>query len=204
VGSSSQSAVAVLASTGNSSPFSLNVGGIVGTGNASVVCLLGQLGNNCAGSVAVGTGNSMGPGSDHSVVVGSGNSVGDLTHGAYGFVFGAESSISNNARQGLALGQNCTATGDCGIAIGSFATAGANQCVIGNGQFHAINASIDDFTVYGSVGGVAVYTLRAVDNPTSGLTGLTLVYNNGVVTTNKNVKAAAVPPGGSLLLYVDP
>jgi len=107
-------------------------------------------------------------------------------------------------RQGLVLGQGSSVTGDCGIAVGCYAAAAANQCVIGNGQLHSLDTSIHDFTVYGKVGGVSIYTLRAVDNPSSGLTGLTLVYNNGVVTTNKNVKAAVSPPGGSLLLYMDP
>ena len=206
VGSSSQSAVAVLASTGNSSPFSLNVGGIVGTGNASVVCLLGQLGNNCAGSVAVGIGNSMGPGSDQSVAVGSNNSIGDLSHFGSGYIFGAGCTISNGVIQGLALGQACAVTGTCGIAIGSFTTAGANQCIIGNNGFHAVDTAIHLFSVAGGTSGSPLTSFQAIDNPAGGSTGITLVFNNGATTTNKVVKAttlAGMNPA-SLVLYVDP
>jgi len=43
-----------------------------------------------------------------------------------------------------------------------------------------------------------------VSNPAAGSTGLSVVYNTAGTYSNKTIKAAVAPPGGSLLLYVDP
>jgi hypothetical protein len=206
VGSSSQSAVAVLGTTGNSSPFSLNVNGTMGTGNPDVVCILGQIGDGCNASVAIGIGNTMGPNSIFSAIVGQNNHIGDLSHSATGYIFGDGCAISNGVLQGLALGQACAVTGTCGIAIGSFAMAGANQCIIGNNGTHPVDAAIHLFAVAGGTSVSPLTSFQAIDNPASGSTGITLVFNNGATTTSKVVKAttlAGMNPA-SLVLYVDP
>jgi len=204
IGSSSQSAVCILGTTGNTSPGSLNVNGTIGNGNPDVVNILGQIGDNCNGSIAIGSGNSIGPTGMFSTIVGQSNSIGDLTHGATGYIFGDNNSIANAVLEGIIIGLQSSVTGTCGIAIGSYVTAIANQCVIGNGLPHAVDTSIHDFTVNGNFGGVSLYTIRAVDNPVAHYTGLTVVYNDATVTTNKNVRALASPPANSLLLFIDP
>ena len=55
----------------------------------------------------------------------------------------------------------------------------------------------------------AINTLLVTDNPGSGATGLTIVYNSGGTFSNKIVNAAAVTgvtgiPDGSLVLYMNP
>jgi len=53
--------------------------------------------------------------------------------------------------------------------------------------------------------GAALDTIRAVDDPSvSGETGLTVVFNSAGAFSNKTLKAAVAPPGGSLLAYFDP
>jgi hypothetical protein len=107
------------------------------------------------------------------------------------------STIDNGVLRAIAI--NGTATGTHSIALAG-GVAGANEMVVGGSL---LANSFRTFQVRG-FNGVTLNTIRAIDTPSAGETGLSVIYNNGVAVTNKTLKAAASPPVGALLLYVDP
>lgn len=92
-------------------------------------------------------------------------------------------------------------TGAHAIAFGSSAVAGANTMIVGNNTNTAM--AIHQFSVQGYNGSV-LDTISAVDNPTDGCFGLSVVYNVGGTYSNKTIKGAVTPPTGAILLYADP
>jgi hypothetical protein len=109
----------------------------------------------------------------------------------------------------LGNGSTTTAANNYSIAIGVNASAGENECVIGESDVTHTVGAIRTFVVRGldtSVPGNAVIdTFKAIVNPAAGDTGVTLVYNAAGTYSNKTVRASASPvPVGSLLLYIDP
>ncbi len=109
---------------------------------------------------------------------------------------------------GIAIGAAANATSadptKWAIALGAHATAGAGQFVVGmSDNVLSPNPAMHYFAVRGYNGG-NLDTISATDAPADGATGLAVVYNSGGTFSNKTVKAAASPPVGSLLLYVDP
>jgi hypothetical protein len=117
----------------------------------------------------------------------------------YSVVLGNGSSVDASLTGAVIVGASSSVTGNYGIAIGLGVTAAANTCIIGE----TTAAPIHTFMVVGN-NGAATSTISATDNPASGDTGLTLVYNTSGTFTNKIVRAAVTPPGGSLKLYIDP
>jgi hypothetical protein len=111
------------------------------------------------------------------------------------------SNISPGVTGGLAIAGS-TVTGNQSVAIAG-ATAAANEVVIGDSvaalAFHT-------FVVRGfdTIALSALDTIKAIDNPASGETGLSVVYNNGASQANKTLKVALNPPVGALIVYVDP
>lgn len=99
----------------------------------------------------------------------------------------------------IAIGTGTTVSGLDGIAFGHGATATASQFIVGD----STNGALHYFAVRGNNGGV-LDTIRAIDTPADGETGLTIVFNAAGSYTNKTVKGAVAPPGGSILLYMDP
>jgi hypothetical protein len=109
------------------------------------------------------------------------------------------------AYRSVVLGHQCQISADYTIAIGYGAiNSAANTMVVGSNSVADIG-NIHTVTFNG-YNGAAIITLAATDNPANtGDIGLTVVHRTGVATVvNKTVKAAVAPPGGSLLLYVDP
>jgi hypothetical protein len=90
------------------------------------------------------------------------------------------------------------------LALGAYAEAAGGECIIGHSD-NVLNPSpsVHLFAVRG-YNGADLDTIAAIDNPADGSTGLSVVYNTGGTFSNKTIKAAASPPVGSLLLYVDP
>lgn len=108
-----------------------------------------------------------------------------------------------NCNYVVAIGRDVTVDTDVidSIAIGRGAhSTVSHECVIGAGT---ADTSISIFTVRG-YNGTALDTLKAINNPASGETGLSVTYNDGASISNKTLKAAVSPPGGSLLAYFDP
>jgi hypothetical protein len=107
---------------------------------------------------------------------------------------------------GIAIGTGCTilSTGQIwAIAIGYHATAGDGQCIIGDSD-NTVDPKpqIHYFAVRG-YNGLALDTIRAVDDPADGESGLAVVYNAGGTFSQKMLKASASPPVGALLAYLE-
>jgi hypothetical protein len=123
-----------------------------------------------------------------------------------GNIFIAGSGSSTSSDGAIIIGAASSVTGLAGMVFGSGATAAANQCVFGRPSIPpgSFDFSIHNFTVHGyNVGaGSPIDTLIAIDTPAAGSSGLTVVYNTGGVLSNKTLKAALAPPGGSLLCYL--
>jgi hypothetical protein len=167
--------------------------------------------------VLLGNQVTSGAGSTYAVIVGYNLQVGQAAPVAYSVLMGSNSTISDgagstiaagfamsiaaNADHSIVLGAGATVTGSTAIAMGEGATAAANQWVVG-----ATIAPTHEFIIRGALGGGgAINTLRAIDNPASGTSGLFVAYNNGATTASKEILAGTLPlPGGSLILYVDP
>jgi hypothetical protein len=107
------------------------------------------------------------------------------------------STIAAGAQGAIAILGVCS--GSNSIAL-SNATALANEFVAGG---VLLATSFRTFQVRG-YNGVSLDLIKAVDTPAAGSTGLSVIYNDGAATTNKTLRAAASPPVGALLLYVDP
>ena len=118
--------------------------------------------------------------------------------GNYIISIGFTHSINTASSDLIGIGNGITMTGSVAIALGSGVGATSNQFVAGStaSPYHT-------FVVRGNNGG-AIDTLVAIDNPVAGSTGLSITFNDGATTASKVVKAAAVPPGGSLVLYMTP
>ena len=123
---------------------------------------------------------------------------------------GAEITVANGKGGvgGILIGNGSTLTANTsiGIAIGVDASAGDNQCVIGDSDPTQIYNTIHQFIVRGitgiiATGFTAIDTLNVIDNPTDGSSGLTVVYNSGGTFTNKTLKASVSPPSGALIAY---
>jgi hypothetical protein len=145
-----------------------------------------------------------------SLVIGSNNYLGNgalyttQPIGGYGNILvGARSTVFDGAVMATAIGFYATASGSCSIALGPFASAGANEFIVGISDISSLDRSIHRFAVRGYNNG-ALDTLTAIDNPTDGYTGLTVVYNASGTYSNKAVQAAVSPPPGSLILFVAP
>jgi hypothetical protein len=179
----------------------LGANSIIGTDDEGCVAINGTIGNNAAGSVNIsGTVNAN---CSYTVIIGPTNIA---SAGARGNAIGWNNTINAAVLAASILGDHCTVTGDGGIAIGSYATAGANAVVFGDSSPHAVSAAIHSFTVRGYNAG-ALDTLVAIDNPASGSTGVTVVFYSGVgAPVNRVLKAATSGsvPGGSLMVYIDP
>jgi hypothetical protein len=175
-------------------------------------------------STIIGTAITVngGAGSGYDVVIGNNNTVGDTTLstviGAFNIVpdnvgsviilsSGTTIAPGHGALGGVMIGGGATITSNAAyaIAIGSAASAGDNQCVIGNSNPAQSAIAMHQFIVRGlTAAAAAIDTINVIDNPAPGSTGLTIVYNAAGTFTNKTIKAAASPPGPSpLLLYVD-
>jgi hypothetical protein len=144
-------------------------------------------------------------GSTNIAILGDTCTVGDTCH--TGVALGSTHIVDAAVSNFVALGDHCSLTGSYALAFGSGAAAGANQCVFATSA--SAGVAIHEFLVRGyTFTGVAVDTLKAIDFPSPGETGLTIVFNagggGGGVLSNKLIKAAVAPPGGSLLLYISP
>jgi trimeric autotransporter adhesin len=125
--------------------------------------------------------------------------------GAYSAAYGPFATASG--AQSTALGYSASATGLASVAIGPGASALNNQCIVGS----YVQTPFDHATHYFAVRGydlthlAPIDTLVAFDNPGNpGEAGLFITVNVAGTPTSKQVKAAASPPAGSLLLYVAP
>lgn len=139
------------------------------------------------------------------VIVGNGNS-NNFASGSI-IMIGTVNVTTVNSDAAIAIGFGCGANGVASIAMGYYAVAASNECVIGNyDPIALIDGSYHTFVVRGhnTTFNVAVDTLKAIDNPAVGLTGLFVPYNTGATVTSKQVKTAFAPPVGSLILYLDP
>jgi hypothetical protein len=172
---------------------SLTLGGTDNTAAVSTVVIGSNITVRTAASVvAIGEGITI-PGNlsaPAASVIAIGFSI-DLS-GNYGF-------------GGIAIGNNPTiAPGGYSIAIGTYASAAIGQCVIGANTGSSGYQPIHTFIVRGlTTGSVAVDTINANDAPASGSSGLSVVYNESGTLSNKTLKAAVSPPGGSLIAYFD-
>lgn len=175
---------------------------LLDSGSSSCV-LVGHyltVGSSSGGCVAVGSaypagtgpGSSMGAGCLHSIMVGNACTIAAAVTG------------------GIAIGHGPTVNGDNSIALGS-ATSSDNECIIGSPigpPADPTDLSFHTFIVYGwdltTETGASLFTIKAIDNPASGETGLTCVYSpDGTTYSNKTIKAAASIPVGALYLYVE-
>ncbi len=165
-------------------------------GNTCVDCVGISLGRVFAGSsyCAALASSTVATGSNNSLAV----SFSTVGAGCANCVALAAGLISDGVQYGLAA-MNSSVTGNAGIAIGN-ATAGANEMVVGG----TIAADCLHSVRFRGFNGASLDTFRAIDNPTSGSTGITLVHNDSVTTANKIVRASATPPVGAIYLYVDP
>ena len=146
-----------------------------------------------AGTIVIGGSNVLPAGGGTIIAIGNGISavVGNSDSG--GILIGLDTAL--------------TATTATGIAIGDYASAGNNQCVIGCCSPDGYPfKSIHQFIVRGLdiSGNAAIDTINVIDTPAAGSSGLTVVYNTSGTFTNKTLKAALAPPAGSLLAYFDP
>lgn len=178
------------------------------------------IGDESAGNVVAGTSIAVyGAGN---VVLGAGSigvalvprnynvSIGGQILTDYGIAIGAASALLGGGEGSIALGAGATVAiagmnPVVGIAIGYGAEAADNQCVIGYNGGAGVPKAIKEFIVRGKANdATAIDTLRAIDTPGANETGLFVPYYSGAAYSSKQVKAAAAPPGGSLLLYIDP
>lgn len=198
---------------------------------ASTCVLLGyylSVGSSARGCIAIGssdpvsTGSSIGSSCLHGILIGNACAIGAsitnglvIGHGATvnatdGIAIGA-SSIVNNF-QSICVGTSASSSGANGIALGAFATCAANVCSIGcsagpssiptDMSIHTFAVRGWDLTAGGGTG-AAIDTIKAVDNPASGSTGLTVVYYDGLAYANKTIKAASSLPIGAMYLYIE-
>jgi len=159
------------------------------------------------GAVGIGAGVSItGTGSIGPVGIGVGVAAGD----SFVTVVGAGSTAGPGTLGSSIFGSRCSVSAPYAIALGSgVINAVANTMIIGdNSNLGPGTGAIHTLTIEGYNGG-ALHTMVVTDNPPGssnnppgGTTGLTLVYNNGSVA-NKVVKAAAAPPAGALILYLE-
>jgi hypothetical protein len=129
------------------------------------------------------------------VAVGSNLSIQGQSQIAIGFNL----DLAGGSSDLIAIGTGSVLSGTNVISLGVGANAVSYQFVAGSTAF-----PYHYFSVKGSNGAGALDTLVAIDNPVSGSTGLSIVYNNGATLASKVVKAAASPPVGSLVLYMAP
>jgi hypothetical protein len=128
----------------------------------------------------------------------------------YAVAIGAASAIIGGGEGSIAIGAGATVTiagmnPVVGIAIGYGAEAADNQCVIGYNLGAGVPKVIKEFIVRGKANDATpLDTIRAIDTPGANETGLFVPYYDGANYTSKQIKAAVAPPGGSLLLYIDP
>ena len=149
-----------------------------------------------------------------SVIIGRGIHILDGNQSTVGAVIAIGPAVSVAANYGglggiaIGGGANLISTGGYAIALGFNASAGNNTCVIGHSDPASETGAMHLFIVRGlnvSVGPhVAIDTFIASDHPGSGQTGLTVVYNSSGTFSSKIINAAVTPPGGSLLLYLNP
>jgi hypothetical protein len=190
-------------------------GAAYGCGRNSVfVGSVGTAGTEFETIVSIGCNNKVGGLQRDSTIIGSQNRLGNISYttpplggpslGGYGNVLmGALLYVPDDVVMATAIGYYASANGNCSIALGPFASAGANQFIVGVSDITSLDRAIHTFAVRGyNVG--ALDTLLAIDNPADGYTGLTVVFNAGGTYSNKSVQAAAAPPPGSLLLFVAP
>ena len=138
---------------------------------------------NFSGNVAICLGNQFY--ADYSVGIGWNISVGTTS----------DLSVLQSA---IAMGNGATVTGSYGIAMGYYATAGANEWVVAS-----TGAAIHTFTICGYNGG-ALNTLKVTDAPANDFqTGLSIPYRfSGGTVAAEDVYAKDVPPLGALHLYI--
>jgi hypothetical protein len=177
-------------------------------------------------SVVIGREHTVGVDVDHTtdrvVVVGSAIEVAtaaelsiaigfDMTVAGTGnIVIGSGAGSGALASSGIAVGEGATVSHAISAVFGVQAVStAANQVVFGTSASTGAFA-VHDFVVRGYNGGV-LNTLEAIDNPVDsgnpdrGVTGLTVVYIQNNVVTNKTLKAApyASLPAGALVAYFE-
>jgi hypothetical protein len=217
VGASYVQAIGSLISIPDRSPHLAVLGDTItfSTGGSTDCVAVGQslfLGgtDNTAISNTVATGSNISIGCASSIVA-IGNSItipGNLPAPAANIIaIGFSIDLAGNyGFGGIAIGDSAAiAPGGYSIAIGSYASAAIGQCVIGASTGSSGFKPIHQFIVRGlTTGSVAVDTINANDGPAAGSSGLSVVYNESGTLSNKTLKAAASPPGGSLIAYFDP
>lgn len=172
------------------------------------------LGYGFTASASVIVGNPMGGGNSvyptASVYVGL-----SLNVGAGGV--GSNVAVGNAIVTGAAS-EMCTLVGHAAgasaavstsVALGYMARAATSHTgEVGGTSTALLDYGVNVFTVRGSQGVspaiTNIVTFQASTTPAAGEVGLTVTYNDGVAVANRTVKAAVVPPVGSVLLYVDP
>jgi hypothetical protein len=178
-------------------------------------------------SVVIGRENTVGVDVDHTVdrevVVGSnitvaasaglGIAVGSdivVGGGSETIVIGSSAGSGPSSLSAIAIGAHAFVSNAHSMAFGTQSqTLSDNQTVFGSSAFDGAYA-VHDFVVRG-YNGSAFVTLEAIDNPVDsgnpdrGVTGLTVVYIQNSVVSNKTLKAApfASLPAGALVAYFD-
>jgi hypothetical protein len=165
----------------------------VGNDSGGSLAIVNSNVGNTSPSCAALANSSVGNTSNVCVAIGS-STVGIGCRDSFAAV---SSTIAAAAESAIAIIGACT--GSHSVAL-SNATAAANEFVAGGSLL--VN-SFRTFRIKG-FNAVSLDLLAAIDTPSAGDTGLTVIYNDGVSTTNKTLRAAASPPVGALLLYVDP
>lgn len=208
----------VVGSSASASRYSVVIGyNAEATGDNEVVIGLSAMANlGGIGRVMIGSGVTSAAGSgSYSVLIGygayetgTGGSniiIGKVSHGE-GNTIGLGPDIDVAGEGTIAVGNNSYAHANYAIALGTRALNNtANSMVVGRNDLGGGDYAVHAFSVMG-YNGAALYTVRAVDNPASGSTGLTVVFYNGSAYSNKTLKAATSGsvPGGSLYAYFDP
>lgn len=193
-------------------------GSVYPTGSVYVGLLL-DVGAGGATNVVLGNDVTHGTGTTDTVVVGNsaslGNNVTSTTVTGHEAIADANSTRacgfgyrSHVGGSGSAFGAE-TIAADFSVALGYLASAATSHtCEVGGSSDPTADIGVNVFTVRGSQGVspavVNIITVQATTTPDVDEIGLVVTYNDGDTIANKTVKAAVVPPVGSVLLYVDP